>query len=188
MYIKPFFDAYGGPYKDKYRFWTGMLLLIRIVFALVVSIDTKGTVSLDVLMCFLNIITSLHIFLRGIYCHFPLNCLEMSFIFNLIFMAYMNIQTMKLSRRQLYSTVSVSLSFAIFCGITLYHIWERLSKFCLKEPIIKVKKIFKKSPLSDRSDHEEHPLIVPGSLSIICETSSISVVMRRESLLFDEDD
>ena len=99
MYIKPFFDAYGGPYKDKCRFWTGILLLVRIVLALVVSVDTKGTVSLDVLMCFLNVITSLHIFLRGIYYRFPLNCLEMSFIFNLIFMAYMNTQIMKLSRR-----------------------------------------------------------------------------------------
>ena len=52
MYTKPFFDAYGGPYKDKYRFWTGFLLLVRIVLALVVSVDTNVSVSLDVLMCF----------------------------------------------------------------------------------------------------------------------------------------
>ena len=32
--LKPVVDAYTGPYKDKYRFWTGLLLVIRsILFA-----------------------------------------------------------------------------------------------------------------------------------------------------------
>ena len=28
--FKPLFDAYGGPYKDKYRFWTGVTLMVRL--------------------------------------------------------------------------------------------------------------------------------------------------------------
>ena len=28
--FKPLLDAYGGPYKDKYRFWTGVTLLVRL--------------------------------------------------------------------------------------------------------------------------------------------------------------
>ena len=39
-------NAYGGPYKDKCRFWTGLLLLVRVGLALVVSVDTEATVSL----------------------------------------------------------------------------------------------------------------------------------------------
>ena len=27
--LKPVLDSYAGPYKDKYRFWTGMLLVVR---------------------------------------------------------------------------------------------------------------------------------------------------------------
>ena len=27
--LKPFFDAYIGPYKDRHHYWTGMLLLVR---------------------------------------------------------------------------------------------------------------------------------------------------------------
>ena len=26
--FKPLLDAYGGPYKDKYRFWTGVTLIV----------------------------------------------------------------------------------------------------------------------------------------------------------------
>ena len=29
--IKPLLDAYQGPYRDKFRYWTGLLLLVRIV-------------------------------------------------------------------------------------------------------------------------------------------------------------
>ena len=41
------------------------------------------------------------------------------------------------------------------------------------------------------TEEAEVPLIHPGSPALICETSSVtvvSVVMRRESLLDDEDD
>ena len=178
-----------GSVLDKYHFWTGFLLLVCIVLALVVSIDSKTTVCLDVLMCFLNVITSLHILLKGIYCQFFFELSGDVFYFKPhIYDLCEHTQTIKLSKRQLFSIVSVSLSFAIFCGITFYHIWACLSKSCLKQPIAKVKEIFKKTPISHRSDDEEHTLIVPGSPSIICETSSVTVVMRRESLLFDEDD
>ena len=29
--LKPLFDAYTGPYEDKHRYWTGLLLLVRII-------------------------------------------------------------------------------------------------------------------------------------------------------------
>ena len=78
-YMKPFFDAYGGPYKDKCRFWTGFLLLVRVVLALVVSLDTEVTISLDVLTSLLFVILSMYFLLRGLYRHLPLACVEMSF-------------------------------------------------------------------------------------------------------------
>ena len=70
--MKPFFDAYGGPYKDKCCFWTGCLLLVRVVLALIVSLDTEATISLDVLTSVLFVIVSLYFLLRGIYQKLPL--------------------------------------------------------------------------------------------------------------------
>ena len=37
--FKPLLDAYQGPYKDKYYFWTGIQLLIRAVFFGISSLD-----------------------------------------------------------------------------------------------------------------------------------------------------
>ena len=191
-YMKPFFDAYGGPYKDRCRFWTGFLLLVRVTLALVVSLDTEATISLDVLTSLLFVIISMYFLLKGIYRHLPLACLEMSFFLNLMFMAYVSVQTYKASNsRQLLSVVLVSVSFVVFCGIILYHVWDYLSKSCLKQPIAKIMKVFKKPRPDPVTDDAEIPLMCPGSPALSCETSSVtvvSVVMRRESLLYDEYD
>ena len=42
--IQPFLDAYTGPYKNKYRFWTGILLILRIVITFI-FMYTLGSVS-----------------------------------------------------------------------------------------------------------------------------------------------
>ena len=84
-----------------------------------------------------------------------------------------------------------SVSFVVFCGIIIYHVWDHLSKSCLKQPITKIMRLFKKPPPTPITGDAEVPLIHPGSLALVCETSLItvvSVVMRRESLLGDEDD
>ena len=193
-YTKPFFDAYGGPYKDKCRFWTGFLLLVRVILAVVVSLDTQASVSLDVLTSLLIAITVLYFLLKGIYQNIILACLELFFVYNLMLMVYTNpqISSNNESKEKVSSsTVLVLLAFAIFCGIILYHVWYYKLNSCLRKPIRKFKKIFKRLSSPPISNDEERPLIRPGSPAIVCETSSVSVVSvlrRRESLLADEDD
>ena len=185
-YMKPFFDAYGGPYKDKYRFWTGFLLLVRVILAL--------TVSLDVLIFLLIVIVFMYLIFKGIYRHFPLGCLEEFFVLNLMFMAYMNVQTSNDNeklRGEVSSIVLVSISFTVFCGIIFYHVWDRLLKSRLQQLITKFKNIFKKPPPSSTSNNDlELPLIDTGSPDVQGRSISMSVVsveMKRESILFDQD-
>ena len=193
-YIKPFFDAYGGPYKDKCRFWTGFLLLVRVILALVVSLDTEATKSLDVLTSLLIVIIFMHYILKGIYRHLSLGFLEEFFILNLMFMGYMNAQNSNDnndSKGQVSSIVLVSISFVVFCGIILYHVWDRVLKSCLQQPITKVKKIFK-NPLPPPISNDLKLSLI-DSTSSVDESKSISmpvvpVEMKRESILFDTDD
>ena len=48
--LKPLFDAYTGPYQDKYRFWTGFLLLVRNILLLIFAFSTLGDPSLNLLV------------------------------------------------------------------------------------------------------------------------------------------
>ena len=203
-YTKPFFDAYGGPYKDKCRFWTGILLLVRIIIALTVSVDTDATKCLDVLLSFLIAIIFLYRVFRGIYRHFLLDYLEEFFILNLMFMAYMNVRTSndhdKL-KGQVSSIVLVSISFVVFCSIIVYHVrdrlifydvWDHLLKSRLQQPITKVMNILKKPPPPSAFNEMELPSTDPESSDDerrrSVPMSVVSVGMERESMLFDKDD
>ena len=83
--LKPFFDAYTGPYKTRYRFWTGLLLLARCLFFTMFSLHPLNYVHLKLLlttlMCFvlLSLMTSFY----GVYRRLHLNLLEMLAFFNL---------------------------------------------------------------------------------------------------------
>ena len=77
--LKPVFDAYAGPYKDKYRFWTGMLLLVRTLLIILFTINYAGSVEVNLLIisvvsCALLIAQS-----NGIYKKWPCNFLEAFF-------------------------------------------------------------------------------------------------------------
>ena len=178
-YMKPFFDAYGGPYKDRCRLWTRFLLLVCVILALVVSLDNEANESLDVLTSLLIDSMFMHYILNGIYRHFPLGCLEEFFILNLMFMAYMNVRTSNDNDKlkgQVSSIVLVSISFVVFCGIIVYHVWDRLLKSRLRQPITKVKNILKKPLPCSSSNDMELPLINPGLFDVERRSISMSVV------------
>ena len=182
-YMKHFFDAYGGPYKDKCRFWTGFLLLVRVVLEVVVSVDTKATVSLDVLTSILIVINFMYIPLRGVYRQIPFVCLELFFILNLILMAYINAQTLTISKRQVSTIVLVSLAFVVFCGILIYHVWNRFLKSRLQERIQQSVKTKSDIPSND-NDSKINLLTLSSAISI---PESVTAELR-EPLLDDKDD
>ena len=48
--LLPLFDAYTGPYKIKHRYWTGLLLLLRVGVFLVFSLNTRGDPTINLLI------------------------------------------------------------------------------------------------------------------------------------------
>ena len=79
--FKPVFDAYIGPYKDKHRYWTGLLLIVRITFAAIFSANTTEDPAVNLIA--IIIITSLFVYLASIgsiYRKWP----EYSFLLNLV--------------------------------------------------------------------------------------------------------
>ena len=45
----PLFDAYTGPYKVKHRYWTGLLLLVRVCLFLIFSLNSLGDPTVNLL-------------------------------------------------------------------------------------------------------------------------------------------
>ena len=122
--LKPLFDAYTGPYKDRYRYWTGLLLLVRIVLFIVFSTNTSGDPAIN-LLAIIIVIICLFVYLAlfgGIYKIWLLNLLEYSSLLNLVIlsvsMLYM-ISTKETTHTL--SQVSVSITLCTTVLIIAYH-------------------------------------------------------------------
>ena len=54
--IKPLLDTYQGPYKDKYRYWTGVMLTMRLVLFTVFAANTLGDPKINLFSIILAVL------------------------------------------------------------------------------------------------------------------------------------
>ena len=90
--FKPLFDTYTGPYKDKHRYWTSLLLLdsVRIALFTVFSTNTswRSSHQLAGYITVTNVCLFAYLALfAGVYKVCLLNILEYSFLLNLIILS-----------------------------------------------------------------------------------------------------
>ena len=83
--LKPVFDSYAGPYKDRYRVWTGFLLAIRTALIVLFSINTSDSpeFNLFIIIMVSLILLSMMASFRGIYKKWPYDILESFFYLQL---------------------------------------------------------------------------------------------------------
>ena len=129
--LKPLFDAYTGPYKGRHRYWTGLLLLVRIVLFIVFSMNIRASPNINLLAI---IVTVLLLFVllaaaRGVYKTWYLNIIEYSFFLNLGILASATLYTSTVTGQGQTAVVytSVSFAFALFIVIIVLHILTKLN-------------------------------------------------------------
>ena len=178
--LKPLFDAYTGPYKDKHRYWTGLLLLMRIILFCIFSANTTGDPAINLLVIVI-VIVCLFVYLGllgGVYKYWPLNLLEYVFFLNLVILSAGTLYTMAVEKSVYPVThVSVGTTFIITMFIVLYHGTYIFVKKChVKEKIWTLKRIISHEKSNkdidvQECDFEEHP------------TVSYSVIKMEETLI-----
>ena len=84
--LTPINDAYQGPYKVKYRWWTGLMLVIRSVLLLLFGVNVLGNPQINLLLIVSSCVLLLGVMwnLGTVYKHVYVNCLESFYIINLI--------------------------------------------------------------------------------------------------------
>ena len=127
--LKPFFDAYTGPYKDNHRYWTGLLLVARIILLISFSLNQSNNPTIN-LFGIIVVISALLIWLYftgWIYKSFVNNCLEVFFLCSLSLTSVATLFELSdgsLSPAVVYT--STGTAFALFVGIILCHALRRL--------------------------------------------------------------
>ena len=195
--LKPLFDAYNGPYQDKHRYWTGLLLLVRLFMVLVFSFNTAGenaTVVIIVIVCGVMLCTIG--LCNGLYRHKINTVLECFYVLNLIFIA-------SVSLVNFLETFSVMLSLLVFLGIVTSHLLVQL-----KVPK-KIKRLYRKLMKKEEAKRERLPIQVDllddrrvishdvdtemtttldlqDRLKALYREGSVFVQMKRETLIRDD--
>ena len=123
--LKPVFDAYAGPYKDKYRFWTGMLLIVRMLLIILFTVNTAGSIEVNLLImlvvsCILLLANS-----NGVYKKWPL---ESFFYLQLAVFSGAALYTRSTNGGiTVVADTSIGLSLTVFLAVVGYHIFCRIS-------------------------------------------------------------
>ena len=122
--LKPLFDAYTGPYKDKHRYWTGLLLLIRIGLFIVFSTNTSGDPAIN-LLAIVTVILCLFAYLAmfgGVYKSRLLNFLDYSTLLNLAILSAAILYTTSANKqRHILSQASVIITLCTTMLVVAYH-------------------------------------------------------------------
>ena len=139
-YVKPFLDAYHAPYTNKHRYWTGLMLLLRLILFLISAVNALGNPNVNLLATafIAAAILSLYIvFGCRIYKTWSLGLLETTFIINLSILAVASLYVRLSGGNQNDVTfTSVGIASATFIGIVIYHsiqqlkgtrLWRRVS-------------------------------------------------------------
>ena len=175
--LKPLIDAYTGPYKDKYRFWTGLCLKARVILTVVFSYTTTVQSKLNNYIIVVIVGAMVSMIIGGrVYKNRYLTVLETSSFVNLICLSLVMILFTDTYHDTGSTTVIVSLSVTIemllfiiivtvHCFLVFNKAFPNFKLFCQKEH----------TPPED-----ELPLI-----SDDIEVSPACVVSYREELIFD---
>ncbi len=128
--LKPVIDAYTRPYKDKYRFWTGHLLLVRIILFVTTTFHSRHARLLFVLVvCLHLLLLSVWVF-RGVYKNHSLDILESSFVLNLAILSAVSLYCSFAKHASLQEYVSYALvttALLTFGGIVAFHIYKQVA-------------------------------------------------------------
>ena len=122
-------DAHHAPYTAKCRYWTGLLLLVRLGLFLAFAFNALGERSVNLLLISSTTLglAMWYILVDRVYSNWHLNTLEFSFILNLGILSVATLYIGGTGGSQAAATyLSVSIAFTAFLGILFYHIHLQL--------------------------------------------------------------
>lgn len=169
--IRPYLDAVGGPYKDEYRFWPGLFLLIRLALASIIPFVDSTYDNMAITIAIVLILV-LGWNLHGVYRKWYNDVIESWFLLNLGLLCVMSFSQVPISG----AIVLLSLALVSFLAIIIFHIAKRIYK--------KKKKSNKSSLLAAENDHDRKSM-AQGAITRITRLGSVfqrpQTHTRRES-------
>ena len=195
--LKPLLDAYQGPYKDRFRHWTGVMLLLRTILFTVFAGNVLGKPEINIftvdLVIFLLLI---YLWNTGrVYKKLIWNITESFYLLNLEILSTATLLLKSLgdpsSRKQeIVTDIMVGTAFVVFCSIVLYHFYVCLSSMRLMHTIWSVlrnnsnqRTTATATAIAAAHGSPRHVHVQPGNATV----SHINFIELREPLILCSD-
>ena len=191
--LMPFLDAYQGPYSSRFRFWSGLLLVARVVLFVGFAVNSLGDpqINLKLIVTFLISLLFLQ-WLLGIafgsatlYKERFINVLEAFYLCNLGVLSTWSLlqvdsNTSSKKAQTIITSVCVGLAFLVWVCILTYHAYLWLTQVeCVTRLWQTIKG--KGHPADETSDPISPQAAVQQHSAVVQET----YIELRESLLTD---
>ena len=136
--LNVFIATYHVPHNSKYRYWTGLLLLVRVIFYVTTSITESSdpeTSALSSALLIGGLILFKGVSGRRVYCKSLVDVVDTVLNYNLLVLAMTTLYDFKhnTTKQTVVAYTSTIITFIIFIGSICYHIIILLPKN--KEPL-----------------------------------------------------
>ena len=181
--LKPFFDAYTGPYKAPHRYWTGLLLVVRIILLTIFSTFQSSHLPvnpLSIIIISIVLIGWLSL-AKGVYESSLNNFLELMFLSNLTITSAVVLVDRQHTKVAIY--ISTGTALITFVCIILYHVVKQL---LLTKLGSKVKSILQSIPSLIKSKTVNNYLALKQSHAQTHTAVTSTTVELKAPLLVEE--
>ena len=178
-----FIEPYHAPYIPNHRYWTGLLLFVRIILYFTSALNVSGDPSINLFV--VGVVISFLLFLKGhfgnIYRNWLLGSLEIASYLNIVLFSFVTFFTQINGRHQIaVAYISGITTLVLILGVLAYHIFtELISKTKLWSRV--------KSDLTQRQwSTNEGTSLEPMSTQSLLTSTIVDAPPRREMSLYSE--
>ncbi len=162
--ILTFIETYHAPYAPKHRYWTGLLLIVRVVLYLVAAVNVSNdpTVVFTAIIFMVCCIFALRLFFGSrLYRKWAVDVLETFFCLNILLFATFSWYSLdnpvpNSRNREAAAYTSVTITLFVLLLIILYHVYtytNLFSKFKKTRPNPGQRRHYSPPPINDYASH-----------------------------------
>ena len=193
--LQTFIETYHTPYTARHRYWTGLLLFVRVVLHLVAAVNISNSPQFALTSISLTIGGLFFIkgFLGRVYKKWLLDLLESFFYFNLLFLSIITWYSLgdSESNREAAAYTSVTITLIVLLIIILFHVYfhtSLLAKLHDKKCMTQINSFFRshpqpslrpQSPPSDEDTHRFQELL--DIIDRPANTNDYELAQRQQS-------
>ena len=159
--LKPLLDTYQGPYNDRFRYWTGLMLVLRAILFILFAANVRSDSRIDLFAITITVLGLLLFWLStsrkfgAIYKEVKLDLINSFFLVNLGMFAsgtlFLKSSENSALSQAVLATIMVGSAFTVFTCILIHHFYQLLRKLTSEMKYFQLSRNANKSPEADQS-------------------------------------